>query len=133
MLNHIDLMGRLTADPVLRYTQTNKPVASFRLAVNRDFGEGADFIEIVAWNKTAEFVSKYFFKGQMAAVSGRLQMREWTDRDGKKRTSAEVVADAVYFADSKQKAEKRTTQAPVDVSAGDWDDLSEDGPLPWEV
>lgn len=131
MLNHIDLMGRLTADPVLRYTQTNKPVASFRLAVNRDFVEGTDFIDVVAWNKTADFVSKYFFKGSVAVVSGRLQMRGWTDREGNKRTSAEVVADAVYFGDSKSKAETRTATAPKDIPADDWEDI-DDGPLPWE-
>lgn len=131
MLNKIVLMGRLTADPVLRYTQSNKPVASFRLAVNRDFGEGADFIEVVAWNKTADFVSKYFFKGSVAVISGRLQMRDWTDRDGKKRTSAEVVADSIYFGDSKSKAETRTTTAPKDIPADDWEDI-DDGPLPRE-
>ena len=108
MLNHIVLMGRLTRDPELRYTQSQTPVASFRIAVDRDFGgrDGAerqtDFIDIVAWRSTAEFVSKYFTKGSMAVVSGRLQMRDWTDRDGNKRTSAEVVADNVYFGDSKR-------------------------------
>ncbi len=111
MLNHITLMGRLTRDPELRYTQTGTPVASFTLAVERDFGsrDGADrqtdFIDIVAWRQTGEFVSKYFTKGQMAAVSGRLQIREWTDREGGKRRSAEVVADNVYFAESKRSRE----------------------------
>ena len=91
MLNHIVLMGRLTRDPELRYTQSQVPVASFRLAVDRDFGgrDGSerqtDFIDIVAWRSTAEFVSKYFTKGSMAAVSGRLQIRDWTDREGGKR------------------------------------------------
>ncbi len=108
MLNHIVLMGRLTRDPELRHTSNGVPVASFRLAVDRDFasketGERtADFIDIVAWRSTAEFVSKYFAKGRMAVVSGRLQMRDWTDKDGNKRTSAEVVADNVYFGDSKR-------------------------------
>ena len=108
MLNHIDLMGRLVRDPELRYTQRQLPVVSFRIAVDRDFGgrdggeKQADFIDIVAWRNTAEFVSKYFTKGSMAVISGRLQMREWTDRDGNKRTSAEVVADNVYFGDSKR-------------------------------
>jgi len=108
MLNHIVLMGRLTRDPELRYTQSQLPVVSFRIAVDRDFGgrDGAerqtDFIDVVAWRSTAEFVSKYFSKGSMAVVSGRLQMRDWTDRDGNKRTSAEVVADNVYFGDSKR-------------------------------
>ncbi len=111
MLNHITLMGRLTRDPELRYTQTNTPVASFRLAVDRDFtprdgGERqTDFIDCVAWRSTGEFVSKYFHKGSMAVVSGRLQMREWTDRDGNKRTSAEVVADNIYFGESKRRDE----------------------------
>lgn len=137
MLNHIVIMGRLTRDPELRYTKNNKPVTSFRLAVDRDFGEKdgvrpTDFIDVVAWQHTADFVSKYFFKGTMAVVSGRLQMREYTDRNGVERTVAEVVADNVYFGESRQRAGNRTTEAPVDVSAGDWDDLSDDGPLPWE-
>ena len=108
MLNHIVLMGRLTRDPELRRTSSGVAVASFRLAVDRDFGSkdaGAeretDFIDIVAWRNTAEFVSKYFAKGRMAVVTGRLQMRNWTDKDGNKRTTAEVVADNVYFGDSK--------------------------------
>ena len=105
MLNHIVLMGRLTRDPELRYTQSQIPVASFTLAVDRDFGgeRQTDFIDIVAWRSTAEFVSKYFTKGSMAAVSGRLQIRDWTDREGGKRRSAEVVADNVYFGESKRR------------------------------
>ncbi|MGI6029037.1 MAG: single-stranded DNA-binding protein [Candidatus Heteroscillospira sp.] len=108
MLNHITLMGRLTRDPELRYTQSGTPVASFSLAVDRDFGSRdggerqTDFIDIVAWRQTAEFVSKYFAKGRMAVVCGRLQIRDWQDRDGNKRRSAEVVADNVYFGDSKR-------------------------------
>ena len=106
MLNHIVLMGRLTRDPELRYTQSQIPVASFRIAVDRDFGRGedrqTDFIDVVAWRSTGEFVNKYFHKGSMIVVSGRLQMREWTDRDGNKRTSAEVVADNVYFGESRR-------------------------------
>ena len=111
MLNRIILMGRLARDPELRHTQTGTPVASFRLAVDRDFkdkatGEKAtDWIDVVAWRQTAEFVSRYFTKGRMAVVEGRLQIRDWTDRDGNKRTSAEVVADNVYFGDSKRDAE----------------------------
>jgi len=107
MLNHIVLMGRLTRDPELRQTQSGVSVASFSLAVDRDYqnrdsGEKqTDFIDIVAWRSTAEFVSKYFSKGKMAVVSGRLQIRDWTDRDGGKRRSAEVVADNVYFGESK--------------------------------
>ena len=108
MLNHIVLMGRLTRDPELRYTGSNVPVASFRIAVDRDFGRGengerqTDFIDVVAWRATAEFVAKYFAKGRMAVVEGRLQMRDWTDRDGNKRRSAEVVADNIYFGDSRR-------------------------------
>ncbi len=111
MLNHIVLMGRLVRDPELRYTQAQVPVASFRIAVDRDFGgrdggeRQADFIDCVAWRQTGEFVSKYFTKGRMIAVSGRLQMRDWTDRDGNKRTTAEVVCDNVYFGDSKRDGE----------------------------
>lgn len=108
MLNRIILMGRLTRDPELRHTQSGTAVASFSLAVDRDFksrdsGEKTtDFIDVVAWRNTAEFVSKYFAKGRMAVVEGRLQLRDWTDRDGNKRRSAEVVADQVYFGDSKR-------------------------------
>ena len=112
MLNHIVLMGRLTRDPELRYTQSQLPVTSFRLAVDRDYGgrdggeRQTDFIDIVAWRSTAEFVSKYFTKGSMAVVSGRLQIRDWTDRDGNKRTTAEVVADNVYFGESRRSREE---------------------------
>ena len=111
MLNRIIIMGRLARDPELRRTQTGTPVASFRLAVDRDFkdkstGErSTDWIDVVAWRATAEFVSRYFTKGRMAVVEGRLQMRDWTDKDGNKRTSAEVVADNVYFGDSKRDGE----------------------------
>ena len=111
MLNHIIVMGRLTRDPELRYTQTQTPVVSFTVAVDRDFGgrdnreRQTDFIDCVAWRSTAEFVSKYFQKGRMAVVSGRLQMREWTDRDNNRRVSAEVVADNVYFGESKHSRE----------------------------
>ena len=108
MLNHIVIMGRLTRDPELRRTGTGVAVASFTLAVDRDFGgrEGGeretDFIDCVAWRQTGEFVSKYFTKGRMAVVSGRLQIRSWTDKEGNKRRTAEVVADNVYFGDSKR-------------------------------
>ena len=108
MLNHIVIMGRLTRDPELRRTGSGIPVASFSVAVDRDFGKNengekeTDFIDCVAWRNTAEFVSKYFTKGRMAVVSGRLQIRGWTDKDGNKRRTAEVVADNVYFGDSKR-------------------------------
>ena len=108
MLNHIVLMGRLTRDPELRRTGSGVAVASFTLAVDRDYAaQGAeketDFVDIVAWRSTAEFVSKYFTKGRMAVVSGRLQIRNWQDKEGNKRRSAEVIADNVYFGDSKPK------------------------------
>ena len=108
MLNKIFLMGRLARDPELRRTQSGTPVVSFRLAVDRDFKDKAtgerstDWIDVVAWRQTAEFVSRFFTKGRMAIVEGRLQMRDWTDKEGNKRTSAEVVADNVYFGDSKR-------------------------------
>ena len=111
MLNHITIMGRLTRDPELRRTGSGVAVASFTLAVDRDFGKNdngereTDFIDCVAWRQTGEFVSKYFTKGRMAVVSGRLQIRGWTDKDGNKRRSAEVVADNVYFGDSKRDSE----------------------------
>lgn len=108
MLNQIIIMGRLTRDPELRYTQNQTPVCSFRIACDRDFPKSkdsnehdTDFIDVVAWRSTAEFVSKYFAKGRMAVVKGRLQMRDWTDKEGNKRISAEIVADSVYFGDSK--------------------------------
>ena len=118
MLNKIFLMGRLTRDPELRRTQTGTPVASFSLAVDRDFKDKAtgerstDFIDVVAWRQTAEFVSRYFTKGRMAVVEGRLQIRDWTDKEGGKRRSAEVVADNIYFGDSKRDAEGAGSYAP---------------------
>jgi single-strand DNA-binding protein len=116
MLNEVILMGRLTRDPELRRTGNGTAVASFSLAVDRDFkgqdGEReTDFIDIVAWRGTAEFVSKYFTKGRMAVVKGRLQVRDWTDKDGAKRRSTEVLAESVYFGDS-----KRSDGAPVQIS-----------------
>lgn len=111
MLNHIVIMGRLPRDPELRRTQNGTAVASFTLAVDRDFkdkstGErSTDWIDVVAWRQTGEFVSRYFTKGRMAVVEGRLQVREWTDKDGNKRRTAEVVADNVYFGDSKRDGE----------------------------
>ena len=106
MLNHIVLMGRLTADPILRRTSSGTAVAEFTLAVDRDYGKDSgketDFITCVAWRGTAEFVSKYFSKGQMAVVSGRLQIRSWEGKDGKKQRSAEVVAENVYFGEAKR-------------------------------
>ena len=111
MLNHITIMGRLTRDPELRRTGSGVAVASFTVAVDRDFGgrdggeRETDFIDCVAWRQTGEFVSKYFTKGSMIVVSGRLQIRGWTDKDGNKRRTAEVVADNVYFGESKRNSE----------------------------
>lgn len=107
MLNKVFIMGRLTRDPELRRTQQGTAVASFSLAVDRDYkAKGAeketDFIDIVAWRNTAEFVSKYFSKGRMAVVEGRLQVRSYTDKEGNNRRAAEVVADNIYFGDSKK-------------------------------
>lgn len=145
MLNKIFLMGRLVVDPELRYTPTNTPVTTFRIAVDRDFkdketGERkADFISVVAWRTTAEFVSRNFSKGRMIVVVGSLQIRNWTDKDGNKRISAEVVADNVYFADSKR--EGATTEAfsapsssyaPPQDALGGFEEISEDdGELPF--
>lgn len=130
MLNICTLMGRLTADPVLRYTNGNKAVTSFTLAVDRDYSSGnereTDFIDIVAWRSTAEFVSKYFRKGSMAAVTGRLQLRSWTGKDGNKRRNAEIVADSVYFGEAKQRAER---EAPAQY--GEVEYAEDDGELPF--
>ena len=140
MLNHIVIMGRLARDPELRRTQTGTPVASFRLAVERDFKDKArgeritDWIDVTAWSYTAEFVSKYFTKGRMAVVSGRLQMRDWTDKNGIKRTSSEIVADSVYWGDSRLDGDGQSTaapapayQAPVYQPQQDFIELPDDG------
>ena len=142
MLNHIVLMGRLVRDPELRHTQSGTAVASFTLAVDRGFkdkqtGEKTtDFIDIVAWRQTAEFVSRYFTKGRMAVVEGRLQIRDWTDKEGGKRRSAEVIADNVYFGDSKRDAEASGAYAPPPggygaPSGGQFADVDDDGELPF--
>ena len=115
MLNHIVIMGRLTKDPALRYTDSGAAVASFTLACDRDFKDksgqkGTDFIDIVAWRNTAEFVSKYFSKGRVAVVSGRLQIRIWQDEEGNNRRAAEIVAENIYFGDSKKEVPKITPQ-----------------------
>ncbi len=120
-LNNVTIMGRLTRDPELRYTQSNTPVASFTLAVDRDFGDKqTDFIDCVAWRGTGEFVDRYFSKGSMAIVSGRLQIRNWTDDNGNKRRNAEVVAEHVYFGESKRR------EASADISAADFEELDGD-------
>lgn len=130
MLNHIVIAGRLCADPDLKATTSGTPVVSFTIACDRDFkndhGEReTDFVSIVAWRSTAEFVSRNFSKGRMIVVSGRLQVRQYTDREGNKRTASEVVADNVYFGDSKKDAK----DAPVDVQFND--DEYIDGELPF--
>lgn len=117
MLNHITIMGRLTRDVELRYTQSNTPVANYTVAVDRDFTSGSekqtDFIDCVAWRSTAEFASKYFHKGSMAVVSGRLQINSYTDRDGNKRSRAEILVDNMYFGESKSTgAGKECDQPP---------------------
>ena len=140
MLNHITLMGRLTKDPELRYTSNNTPVASFSLAVERDFGEKqTDFIECVAWRQIGEFISKYFAKGNMIAVSGRLQIRDWNDKDGNKRRSAEVVVESAYFCESKKDRDDYNTDEyrPATYEQGKQgvfvEVSDEDGGLPFEV
>ena len=116
MLNHIVLMGRLTRDPELRYTQSQIPVASMRIAVDRDFGRGedrqTDFIDIVAWRQTAEFVSKYFSKGRLIGIDGSIQTRNYEDKNGNKRTAVEVVADRAFFVDSKNSAQGSGSSYP---------------------
>lgn len=146
MLNRIILMGRLTRDPELRQTQSGASVANFSLAVDRDFkdkqtGEKTtDFIDIVAWRSSAEFVSRFFTKGRMAVVEGRLQLRDWTDRDGNKRRTAEVLAEHVYFGDSKRDAEGGAesggayTPPPAEPGSGgaEFEELTDDdGELPF--
>lgn len=131
MLNKIFIMGRLTQDPELRRTQGGNAVTSFALAVDRDFKSAdgtkeTDFIDVVAWRNTAEFAAKYFTKGRMAVVEGRLQMRDWTDKEGNKRRSAEVVADNIYFGDSKRE------DAPAGNSAPTFEEIEDDdGDLPF--
>ena len=146
MLNKIFIMGRLTRDPELRHTQSGTAVASFSLAVDRDFKEqdgsrATDFIDCVAWRSSAEFVDKYFSKGRMAVVEGRLQIRDWTDKDGNKRRSAEVVADNVYFGDSKRDSQSGGDYAPpaygspaesyTAPASGGFAEIEEDGELPF--
>jgi single-strand DNA-binding protein len=121
-------MGRLTKDVELRRTGTGTAVASFTVAVDRDFSKEneVDFIECVAWKNTAEFVSKYFSKGRMAIVSGSLQIRSWTDKDGNKRKTAEVVADNVYFGDSKKDAVTDNNVGGTDFGEAGWTSMAGD-------
>lgn len=114
MLNKIIVMGRLTRDPELRRTGNGTAVTSFTIACDRDFGDNeTDFLECVAWRQTGEFVGKYFSKGRMAVVAGRLQIRSWTDKDGNNRKTAEIVADNVYFGDSKRDDQQSNTTTPT--------------------
>ena len=146
MLNHITLMGRLTRDPELRRTGSGIAVASFCLAVDRDYkaqdaDRECDFIDCVAWRQTGEFISKYFSKGRMAVVQGRLQVRSYTDKDGIKRRTAEVVVDNAYFGDSKKDGQNSTTgntyggnnYAGYNPAApgSDFEELPDDEQLPW--
>ena len=134
MLNRIILMGRLVRDPELRRTQSGTAVAAIRLAVDRDYkaqnGEKqADFFDVVAWRATAEFVSKYFAKGRMAVVEGRLQTRDWTDKDGSKRVATEIVAEKVYFGDSRRSTDAGTEPGQPD---GEFAEIPEgEGALPF--
>lgn len=140
MLNKIFIMGRLTRDPELRTTNSGTSVSSFSLAVDRNY-KGADgeketdFIDCVAWRQTGEFAAKYFTKGRMAVVEGRLQIRPWTDKEGNNRRSAEVIVDNMYFGDSKRDGDTggaRPASGPVNVSANDWQEVDEDeGDLPF--
>ena len=136
MLNRTIIMGRLGNDPEIRRTQTGTPVVSFRLAVDRDFKDKStgkrttDWIEVVAWRSTAEFVSRYFTKGRIAVVEGGLQLRDWTDKNGNKRTSAEVLAENVYFGDSKRDGGATGEYGPADLDQ--FSELSDDdGELPF--
>lgn len=141
MLNHVVIMGRMTRDPELRRTGSGTAVASFTLACDRDFGpkdggeKETDFVDCVAWRQTGEFVNKYFSKGRMAVVSGRLQVRNWTDKDGNKRRTAEVVADNVYFGDSKKDGDNQGAYSyaqPNNAPTSDFVELDdEDSRLPF--
>ena len=137
MLNYIVLQGRFCKDPELRRTQSGTAVASFTLAVSRDFSDKdkTDFIDIVAWKSTAEFISKYFSKGRTAVVSGRLQMRDWIDKEGNKRRSAEVIAENVYFGDSKRETLLSNTDNSdvADTSYGysDFEEIQSEDDLPF--
>ena len=139
MLNHITIMGRLTRDPELRRTGSGIAVASFTVAVDRDFSgkEGGeketDFIDCVAWRNTGEFVSKYFTRGRMIVVSGRLQIRNWTDKEGNKRRSAEVVADSCYFGDSKKDGGDTGSSAPAQNNYGSYGQASAYPPSNFDV
>ena len=136
MLNHIVIMGRLTRDPELRTTQAGVSVTSFTVAVDRDFGgrdggeRQTDFIDCVAWRSTGEFVSKYFHKGSMIVVSGRLQSRKWQDREGNNRTSWEINADNVYFGESRRDGDSSRDSYSNNTYSGSYDSGRSSAPAP---
>ena len=140
MLNHITIMGRLTATPELKTTPSGASVTGFTLAVERDYkdketgGRATDFIDVVAWRGAAEFVTRYFSKGRMAVVSGRLQLRDYTDKDGNKRRVAEVLAENVYFGDNANTGAGNTDagqQAEAMQPAPVFEQLNDDEDLPF--
>jgi len=137
MLNNCTIMGRLVKDPELRRTNSGTAVAIFTIAVDRDFSpkdggeKETDFIDIVAWRQTAEFVSKHFSKGRMAVVNGRLQIRGWTDKDGNKRRNAEIIAENVYFGDSKRESGETSSFGNFAPQPQKFVDLNNDEPLPF--
>ena len=138
MLNRIVIQGRLCADPELRRTNSGTPVTTVNVAVDRDFknqdgSRDTDFIPIVAWKGTGEMLAKYFSKGRMIVVEGRLQLRDWTDKEGSKRRTAEVVANSVYFGDSKSSDTQSAPASmnPVPVSTADFQEVDDDGQLPF--
>lgn len=158
MLNNITIMGRIVHTPELRYTQANVPVCSFSVACERDFKENGekvtDFIDCVAWRHTAEFIQKHFSKGGMIIVNGRLQLRDWTDKNGNKRRNAEINVEAAYFGEPKRKGDdEEHAPAPTDADAPPAVDMAQkqrdlaelekqfsnvqfaapDEPLPWEM
>ena len=147
MLNHVIIMGRLTRDPELRYTQSQTPVASFTLAVDRDFAsrdsgeKQTDFIDCVAWRSTAEFISKYFSKGSMAVVAGRLQIRDWVDKENNKRRNSEIIVENIYFGDSKRRDSDSSSvdsfgydaasQVPPSSASDAFSEINDDEGLPF--
>ena len=141
MLNKGIIMGRLTRDPELRYTQSNTPVSTFTVAVDRDFkdkGSGerqTDWIDVVAWRQTGEFVDRYFTKGRMAVVEGRLQIRQYTDKEGNNRTATELVADEIAFCgdgnSARENAGAMESDAEHDTESGSFEDLEDDDELPF--
>ena len=145
MLNQIIIMGRLTGNPELRHTSAGVAVAAFRIACDRDYqidgGQKCDFVDCTAWRKTAEFVSKYFQKGKPILIQGRLQMREWTDRNGGKRVTAEILANEVHFCGGDKvnnAVAPAPAPAPVPAAPGvgappEFEELADDGKLPWEL